>query len=91
MRRLALTAAVVAALAWGAVALARDDDHPVDPSRPEARRAAAAALTVVPGHVRGVARDVDTGKWEVTIVQGAREYEVELHPQDFTLLRLDYD
>jgi hypothetical protein len=91
MRQRALAAAVVLALAWGAVALARDDDHRVDADRPEARRAAKAALAVVPGHVRQVARDVDTGKWEVTIVQDSGEYEVELHPQNFTLLRLDYD
>jgi hypothetical protein len=46
---------------------------------------------VVPGRVRGVARDQDNGKWEITILQQGREYEVELHPRDLTLLRVDYD
>jgi hypothetical protein len=91
MRRLAIIAVLVAALVWvGATAL-RDDDRPVDPDTPAARAAAAAALEVVPGRVLEVARDVDNGKWEVTIRQEAREYEVELHPDDFHLLRLDYD
>jgi hypothetical protein len=38
-----------------------------------------------------VARDRDNGKWEITIVQDGREYEVELTPRDLTLLRVDYD
>ena len=91
MRRLALAAALVAALVWGGATLLRDDDRPVDPSRPDARRAAAAALEVVPGRVRGVARDEDNGKWEVTILRRDREYEVELNPKDLSLLRVDYD
>ena len=91
MRRLALLAVLAAALGWGGATLLRDDDRPVDPSRPDARRAAAAALEVVPGRVRGVARDEDNGKWEITILQGDREYEVELEPRNLTLLRVDYD
>jgi uncharacterized membrane protein YkoI len=91
MRRLALVALAAAALAWGGATVFRDDDRPVDPNAPESRRAAAAALEVVPGRVRGVARDEDNGKWEVTILQQGREYEVELHPQQLTLLRVDYD
>jgi uncharacterized membrane protein YkoI len=91
MRRLALAAALVAALAWSGATLLRDDDRPVDPALPEARQAAAAALEVVPGRVRGVARDEDNGKWEITIRQDEREYEVELEPESLTLLRLDYD
>jgi hypothetical protein len=42
----------------------------------------------VPGRVPC---DVDNGKWEVTIAQDERGYEVELAPADLTLLRLDYD
>ena len=64
---------------------------PSDPATPEARRAAAVALGVVPGRVLGVARDEDDGKWEMTIAQDGREYEVELAPGDLSLLRLDYD
>jgi uncharacterized membrane protein YkoI len=80
-------ALIVAALLLGC----GEDDVPVDRDTPGARRAATKALEVVPGRVRGVARDTDTGKWEVTIVQGSREYEVELHPRSLSLLRLDYD
>lgn len=87
----ALAVVAVAAALWGGASLLRDDDRPVDPGRPDARRAAAAALEVVPGRVVGVARDEDNGKWEITIVQGDREYEVELAPGDLALLRLDYD
>jgi hypothetical protein len=90
-RRLAGLALVVAVAAVVFAAWPREDDRPVDPSTPAARRAIAAALEVVPGRVLGVARDVDNGKWEVTIAQDAREYEVELAPTDLTLLRLDYD
>ena len=89
MRR-RLLAATVAAAALG-LAWPRDDDRPVDPSTPGARRAIAAALSVVPGRVEGVARDTDNGKWEVTIAQDAREYEVELAPGDLALVRRDYD
>ena len=89
--RVALVAAVVAAATWGATTWMRDDDRPVDPNQPQARRAAAAAQEVVCGRVLGVARDVDNGKWEITIAQGGREYEVELSPDDLGLLRVDYD
>jgi hypothetical protein len=89
--RKALAVLVVAALAWGAASLPREDDEPVDPRRPDARRASDVALEVVPGRVVGVARDRDNGKWEITIVQDGREYEVELTPRDLTLLRVDYD
>ena len=91
MRRIAGIALLAAALAWGGATVLRDDDRPVDPALPEARQAATAALEVVPGRVRGVARDEDNGKWEVTILQGGREYEVELEPESLGLLRLDYD
>jgi hypothetical protein len=91
MRRLALIAVLGAALAWGGATVLRDDDRPVDPSLPDARRAAAAAVEVVPGRVREVARDEDNGKWEILVLQQDREYEVELHPDDLTLLRVDYD
>ena len=91
MRKAALAVLLIAALVWGGTVVLRDDDRPVDPRRPDARRAAAAALEVVPGSVRGVARDEDNGKWEITILQEGREYEVELAPGDLTLLRVDYD
>ena len=90
MRRLA-AALVVAALAWAAFAGTREDDRPVDPSDPAAQEAIAEATRIVPGRLAGVARDTDNGKWEVTIAQDGREYEVELDPATFTLLRLDYD
>jgi Peptidase propeptide and YPEB domain len=80
-----------AAIAVTVAAWPRQDDRPVDPSTPQARRAVAVAKEVVPGRVVGVARDTDNGKWEITIVQEGREYEVELAPRDLTLLRLDYD
>ena len=84
------------ALAAGAIVLgtatwSREDDRPVDPTTPQARRAAEVARGIVPGRVVGVARDTDNGKWEITIVQEGREYEVELAARDLTLLRLDYD
>jgi uncharacterized membrane protein YkoI len=91
MRRLAVAAVLVAALVWGGATVMHEDDRPVDPDRADARRAAATALEVVPGRVLGVAIDEDNGKWEVTILQEDREYEVELAPHDLTLLRLDYD
>jgi uncharacterized membrane protein YkoI len=90
MRRLA-AALAVAALAWAAFAGTREDDRPVDPSDPAAQEAIAEATRIVPGRLVGVARDTDNGKWEVTIAQDGREYEVELDPATFTLLRLDYD
>jgi hypothetical protein len=92
MKRLVLAAVLVAALVWGGTTAFHEDDRPVDLDRPDARRAATAALEVVPGRVLGVAVDEDNGKWEVTIRQQDREYEVELAPDDeLTLLRLDYD
>ena len=92
MRRIAVIAVLAAALVWGGATLLRDDDRPVDPDTPAARQAVASALEVVPGRVLEVARDVDNGKWEITILQEEREYEVELMPdEDLTLLRLDYD
>jgi uncharacterized membrane protein YkoI len=88
-------AAVIVLLA-GALLLARgtvlrEDDVPVDPATPAARRAAATALEVVRGRVVEVARDRDNGKWEVTIDQDGRMYEVELEPGSLRLLRLDFD
>ena len=69
----------------------REDDRLVDPARPGAQRAVAVAREVVEGRLVDVRRDVDNGKWEVTLRQGEREYEVELAPRDFALLRIDYD
>ena len=89
--KLVLAVVAGAAVIWGGASLLRDDDRPVDPDRPDARRAVEAALDVVPGRVVGVARDEDNGKWEITVVQRDREYEVELAPDDLALLRLDYD
>ena len=92
-QRVAGVLAGVALLAGGAVALAvpSEDDEPVDPRSAGARSASAVALEVVPGRVTGVARDRDNGKWEVTIRQDGRDFEVELHPVDLALLRIDYD
>jgi uncharacterized membrane protein YkoI len=91
-RALACAIAALALLGGLVTAVTRgDDDRPVDPTTPAARRAIAVALGVVPGRVVGVAIDQDNGKWEVTIAQEGREYEVELDPRDLTLLRLDYD
>ena len=91
MGRLA-AAAVVLALAGGvAWALPREDDHPVDRADPRARQAMLVAREVVPGAVVDVSRDADNDKWEVTIRQGGRHYEVELSPADLSLLRVDYD
>ena len=69
----------------------RDDDRPIDPSQPAAQRAIAVASEVVPGTLVDVRRDEDNGKWEVTLRQGGRDYEVELEPATMTLLRVDYD
>jgi uncharacterized membrane protein YkoI len=82
-----LAAAIAVVLAW----TLRDDDRPVDPARPDARRAIAAAIQVVPGRLVDVRRDVDNGKWEVTLRADGRDYEVELAPGDLSLLRIDYD
>jgi hypothetical protein len=90
MRRIAVLLAV-AALAWGGVTAFREDDRPVDPTSAAARPAIAEAMRIVPGRLVGVARDTDNGKWEVTIDQDGREYEVELDPATLSLLRLDYD
>jgi len=87
----AATLALLAVCAWGFAALTHEDDHAVDRSTPEAQRAIQAAREVVPGRVVEVARDEDNGKWEVSINQDGRDYEVELDPATFSLLRLDYD
>lgn len=78
-------------LAALALAGCGEDDVPVDRDTPEARRAVAEALTVVSGRVVEVARDRDNDKWEVVIEQDDRRYEVELAPNTFQLLRLDWD
>ena len=90
MRRLAALV-LVAAVAGGAFVGFREDDRPVDPASAGAREAIAEATRIVPGRLVGVARDIDNGKWEVTIDQDGREYEVELDPATLNLLRLDYD
>lgn len=89
MRRLVVAGVLVAALA--VATWPREDDHPVDPATPEARRAAAVATEIVRGRVLGVTRDEDNGKWEVQVAQSGRQYEVELDGASFSLLRLDYD
>ena len=89
-----VAAALAAALAAGALAfllLPRDDDVLVDATQPRAREAIAVARDIVPGSLVDVRRDRDNGKWEVTLRQGEREYEVELAPGDLALLRVDYD
>jgi Peptidase propeptide and YPEB domain len=91
MRRIAALVLAAGALAWGAIAHTRDDDVPVDPTAPGAQRAVAEALTVVPGRVVEIARDSDNGKWEVIVAHDGGEYEIELAPGTFELLRLDYD
>jgi hypothetical protein len=91
MIALGCAALLVVAIALSAATWARDDDRPVDRTTPQARRAVEIARGVVPGRVVGVERDVDNGKWEITILQEGREYEVELAARDLTLLRLDYD
>lgn len=95
MRPLIVTLLVVALLFGAALALAPyDDDEPVDPRTAGVQRAVAAALKVVPGRVTDVARDSDNsdnGKWEVTVRQEGNHFEVELRPDDFTFLRIDYD
>jgi hypothetical protein len=92
MGRLAAALAVLAAVpALLVVTLPAEDDKPVDSSDPRARQAIEVAREVVPGTVVGVARDADNGKWEVTMRQGGEEFEVELSPGDYGLLRVDYD
>jgi hypothetical protein len=73
------------------VALPGEDDRLVDATQPRARQAIAVAREIVPGTLVDVRRDRDNGKWEVTMRQGARDYEVELAPKDLSLLRVDYD
>ena len=68
-----------------------EDDVPVDRDTPDARRAVTEALSVVSGRVVEVARDRDNDKWEVIVEQAGRQYEVELAPGTFELLRLDRD
>ena len=87
-----VTAALVVGLALmsGGCEL-RDEDEPVDPRTPSAQRAIGLAREVVEGRLVDVRRDSDNGKWEVTLRQGDREYEVELSPEDMSLLRIDYD
>ena len=89
-----LAAAVVVIMAVAALAfvlLPREDDEPVDTAHPRAQQAISVARDIVPGSVVDVRRDRDNGKWEVTIRQDEREYEVELAPADLALLRVDYD
>lgn len=92
MRRV-LAALLIAALtaATAILLIPSEDDEPVDPGAAGARRASSVALEIVPGRVVGVARDRDNGKWEVTVRQRGRDYEVELSPGDLSLLRIDYD
>jgi hypothetical protein len=85
---LAVAAAAAALVAW---AVPAEDDKPVDANQPRARQAIEVAREVVPGTVVEVARDTDNGKWEITMRQGGRDYEVELTPDDLGLLRVDYD
>ncbi|MGH2949803.1 MAG: hypothetical protein ACRDPC_26675 [Solirubrobacteraceae bacterium] len=82
---------VVAAVAWSLTTWARDEDRRVDPTTPAARAAIAVAQDVVPGRLVEATYDIDDDKWEIIIVQRGREYEVELDPNDLSLLRLDYD
>jgi heme A synthase len=86
-RVLAVVVLVLVLLVW----LRRDDDRPVDPERPDAQRAIAAAQAVLPGRLVDVRRDADNGKWEVTLHAEGADYEVELAPRDLSLLRIDYD
>jgi hypothetical protein len=92
-RTTTIRAAAVAALVAAAAVIAwpRDDDRPVDPRRPDAQRAVAAARAIVPGGLVDVRRDADNGKWEVTLRADGRAYEVELAPGTLALLRIDYD
>jgi hypothetical protein len=86
---LGLLLALAIAIALWSIA-GGDSSMRVDATTPEARRAVAAALDIVPGRLLGVARDEASGKWEITVLQDGREYEVELSHPGLTLLRLDY-
>jgi len=86
-----LTAVLVAAAVLVGGCGLRDDDRPVNRDDPRAQRAVAIAREVVDGRLVDIRRDQDNGKWEVTLRQGDREYEVELAAEDMTLLRIDYD
>lgn len=94
-RRLALAAlgtAVIAAAGAGIVAArGPDDDRPVDPRDARAQEAMAVAVGVVRGRAVHVARDTDDGAWEVTVRSHLGEFEVELDPDDLSLLGIDYD
>jgi uncharacterized membrane protein YkoI len=91
IRRAAAALVVIATLAIVLAIALRDDDRLVDPRRADARQAIAAAQAVVGGRLVDVRRDVDNGKWEVTLRDEGRDYEVELSPGDLQLLRIDYD
>jgi hypothetical protein len=91
-RGLLATLLVIAAVAGCVPALApSEDDERLDPRTPDARRAAAIALEVVPGAVTEVARDRDDGNWEITVRQDGNDFEVELRSDDLELLGIDYD
>jgi hypothetical protein len=91
-RLIVACAAVLAALALFAAGFElADEDKVVDPADPQAQRAVFLAREVVSGELVDVRRDRDNGKWEVTLRQGEREYEVELAAEDMALLRVDYD
>ena len=90
MGRLTAVAVIVLAPAAGGCEL-RDEDEPVDPRTPAAQRAVELAREVVAGALVDVRRDSDNGKWEVTLRQDGRDYEVELAARDMSLLRIDYD
>lgn len=90
----AAASAVAVLLVLAAIGLAwslREDDRLVDPTRPDAQRAIAAASAIVTGELVDVRIDADQGKWEVTLrrVDGG-VHEVELS-QSLELLRIDYD
>jgi hypothetical protein len=90
-RRLLIVAVVLAAAVAAAVAWPQDEDRPVNPARADARAAAQRALAIVPGRVAAVTFDIDDDKWEVIVARENGEYEIELTPGDYRLLRLDYD